>query len=151
MRDVHLQKDKVTFASKNFAFITFAHSLDADKCGHMPCGTAAWSTCQLAVIGTYRMLSGLCACTRSSCRPATFRQKSVSQPAVLCTEPHGSLVQCLLTPCSVSTRAYRALEAAEDSKLGPVLVSLANPLKQVLESRTQSESHFAACCGYTCC
>ena len=35
VRDVHLQKDKVTFASKNFAFITFAHSLDADKCGDL--------------------------------------------------------------------------------------------------------------------
>lgn len=30
VRDVHLQKDKVTYASKNFAFVTFARSLDAD-------------------------------------------------------------------------------------------------------------------------
>jgi hypothetical protein len=32
----------------------------------------------------------------------------------------------------IPNRAYRALDGAEDSKLGPVLVSLANPLKQVL-------------------
>jgi hypothetical protein len=49
------------------------------------------------------------------------------------TESQGLVGVWILTPSCVSTRAYRALEAAEDSKLGPVLVSLANPLKQVPE------------------
>lgn len=42
VRDVHLQKDKITFASKNFAFITFARSSEADRSAQGPLASAVF-------------------------------------------------------------------------------------------------------------